>query len=201
MTILSTTKTTRVVTVARATDTPSLTPAPITGSFTAIIPSIVSGSETVAPYTNSSTAVLPSILQPVASVAASSSGGIIYSEIFPSHTVTTNSSSAYAPPPATSSSSAAYSAPVYFNSTSITSSHSGHNFPTFIIGREVTETVHSTETVHATKTVQSTETAKSTETVTSTATGPAATTSKGMAGESQVSFVALFLGLMVAAQI
>jgi hypothetical protein len=84
---------------------------------------------------------------------------------------------------------------VYFNSTSITSSHSGHNFPTFIIGREVTETVH------ATKTVQSTETAKSTETVTSTATGPAATTSKGMAGESQVSFVALFLGLMVAAQI
>jgi hypothetical protein len=78
---------------------------------------------------------------------------------------------------------------VYFNSTSITSSHSGHNFPTFIIGREITETVHSTET------------AKSTETVTSTATGPAATTSKGMAGESLVSFVALFLGLMVAAQI
>jgi hypothetical protein len=84
---------------------------------------------------------------------------------------------------------------LYTNSTSITSSHSLHYPPTFIIGREVTETVHSTETVHAT------ETAKSTKTLTSTATGPAATTSKGMAGESQVSFVALFLGLMVAAQI
>jgi hypothetical protein len=173
MTILSTANVTVTRVVTRVSG--SLSPT-ITGASTAVLHSGPGETLTADPTTSSVTEVLPSI------------PSIDISDIFPSHTVTTNSSSAaYSPPSVTSSanvtssSSAAYSAPLYSNSTS--SSSSTFLAPTFIIGREA----------------KPAETGNSTQSVTSTA--PAAMASKGMAGESRVSFAALFLGLMAAARI
>lgn len=164
---------TETVLKATASSSFSLTPAIITWSFPAILPSdmksLLSASPTWSSVKNVSSA-MPHIpkSRPV-TTRTSVSIDLTSFNLFPTHTVANSSSTASS---TTVSSSAAYCKAPYANSTS----HGGYNAPTLNVARE----------------------ANSTETVTTIA--PVATiTGTGVAVESRVSFVALFLGVLVTA--